>query len=375
MAGTPTNNYNDVTTLGLTWGSGYIPVAQETTLGGIMTTMTGADLRAIREGRGLSQPAFASMLNGLAGTKYDKTVISKWENDKVAVPAEIALRLMDLASSAPVGIPAKIGPAVVTACSNQKGGVGKTMAAVNLSYALAKAGKRVLLVDCDPQGDAAIHLGLDPSELEEQGKTLTHVLGKEMPAEAAIVPVCDSLFDLLASSIILAEVEISLMIDPAGNLALREKLSEVADRYDHIILDCPPNLGMLTASALNASDRVLIPSQTQMLAVMGLTLLVSTIAKIRRRVNPKLTILGVLPTQVHQRNNQDRAMIDALEHAAAQHNLRLFPHVKYSSAFPTSVTEGQPVLAGRSPIGAEAFAEVVEALVDVESRAKEAAHG
>ena len=331
-------------------------------------------MRAVRENRKLNQAELAELINSRTGRSYDKANVSRWENHRAAVPEDVAACIRDMATAQPPGIPAQVGPAVVTAVSNQKGGVGKTAISVNLSYALAQAGKKVALVDCDPQGSATIHLGLDPSRLEPQGKTLTHVLGRDMPAETALTPVLNGLFDVLASSIALAEVEVGLLADATGtgSLTMREKLGEIADRYDHIILDCPPNLGLMSASALNAADRVLIPSQTEMLSVMGIPLLVATIGKVRRRVNPQLKALGIVPTQVHRRN-QDAAMLEQLEQAAAAHNLRLFPAIRDSKIYPDSVTEGVPALASKNAIGTEAFAGIVAALLEVEAEKKESA--
>ncbi|HYH37404.1 MAG TPA: AAA family ATPase [Azospirillum sp.] len=337
--------------------------------------VTGAELRVFREERRMNQPDFAAAINARTGRAYDKGSVSRWENGRAPIPEEVAAWVHEAAAVQPAGIPARVGPAVVTAVANQKGGVGKTAVAVNLAYALAKAGRKVLLIDCDPQGSATIHLGVPPHELEQQSKTLTHVLGRDVAAEAAIVPVLDGLFDLLGSSIVLAEVEVGLLADATGTgaLTMREKIGEVCDLYDHIVLDCPPNLGLLSASALNASDRVLVPSQAEMLSVLGIPLLVGTVAKVRRRVNPKLKILGIVPTQVHRRS-QDAAMMAQLEAAAAQHGLRLFPPIRDSKVYPDSVTEGIPALAVRNAVGADVFTDLVGALQEVEAEKKEGVH-
>lgn len=195
--------------------------------------------------------------------------------------------------------------ATVMAVVNQKGGTGKTTTCENLGVGLAMEGKKVLVVDTDPQASLTISLGYPvPDELPT---TLSDLMGKVM-TEQAIEPGEGILHheegvDLVPASIELSGLEVSLVNTMSRETILRQYLDTVKQNYDFILLDCMPSLGMLTVNALAAADTVLIPVQAQYLPAKGLEQLLQTISKVRRQINPKLKIEGILLTMVDSRTN------------------------------------------------------------------------
>jgi chromosome partitioning protein len=194
---------------------------------------------------------------------------------------------------------------MIVAIANQKGGVGKTTTVANLAIALGQRGFRVLAVDLDPQASLTFYLGYDETELEECRRTLYHAIFGEAGLEAVLIPGSGRGPDLLPASITLAKAETELLSEPNGSLVLKELLEPLRPRYDIVLIDCPPSLGMLTVNALNAANGVVIPVKTQLLSLIGLTQILETIRKIRRRANPQLRVLGILPTMHHARHAHD----------------------------------------------------------------------
>ena len=189
----------------------------------------------------------------------------------------------------------------VIAVANQKGGVGKTTTAVNLSASLAATRRRVLLIDIDPQGNATTGCGIDKAQLE---RSSGEVLLGQCTAEEAIVDLDGAGFALLPSNQDLTAAEVQLLSVTVGReMRLRTALRAIRERYDVILIDCPPSLNMLTVNALVAADSVLVPMQCEYYALEGLTALIGTIEQIRASVNSDLELEGILRTMFDPRNN------------------------------------------------------------------------
>ena len=204
--------------------------------------------------------------------------------------------------------------AKITAICNQKGGVGKTVTAVNLGIGLARAGKKVLLVDMDAQGSLTASLGYQrPDQMEN---TLATILGRIIldepvsPGEGILHQA--EAVDLLPANIELSGLEVTLVNTMSRETILREYLNSVRDQYDVILLDCCPSLGMLTINALAAADEVLIPMQAHYLSIKGLEQLIRTISNVRRKINPRLDIAGILITMADMRTNYSREIVELL---------------------------------------------------------------
>lgn len=189
----------------------------------------------------------------------------------------------------------------VFAIANQKGGVGKTTSSVNLAASLAATRKKVLLVDIDPQGNATSGAGVDKHEPEYT--ILDVLLGEADMAEAIVITPEESGFDLVAANGDLTAAEVQLLELDSKEYRLRDALVGIRDRYDYIIIDCPPSLNMLTVNSLAAADSVIVPIQCEYYALEGLTSLMNTIEKIRSVLNPKLHIGGLLRTMYDPRNS------------------------------------------------------------------------
>ncbi len=188
----------------------------------------------------------------------------------------------------------------VLAIANQKGGVGKTTTAVNLSAALADFGKRVLVVDLDPQGNATTGLGINPRELEV---SIYDVLMKQLPIENVVEPTMVKNLFLCPATIDLAGAEIELVSAFSRELRLKKALEQVRQEYDYIMIDCPPSLGLLTVNALSAADSVVVPIQCEYYALEGLSQLYRNVNLIQSSLNDALTISHVVMTMYDARTN------------------------------------------------------------------------
>lgn len=188
----------------------------------------------------------------------------------------------------------------VLAITNQKGGVGKTTTAVNLSAFLAKKGKKVLLLDTDPQGNSTSGLGINKHRIK---KCIYNVLVDDFPVEAIIVPTTVPNLDVAPATIQLAGAEIELVPTVSREVRLRSQVETVKSLYDFIIIDCPPSLGLLTINALTAADAVLVPIQCEYYALEGLSQLVNTVNLVQKHLNPGLVFEGAVLTMYDSRTN------------------------------------------------------------------------
>ena len=233
----------------------------------------------------------------------------------------------------------KHGPAVIIAMCNQKGGVGKTTSTINLGAALAESGRRVLLVDLDPQGALSAGLGVAHHELDE---TVHNLL---IPPYAATDDVLmrtrvDGL-DLLPSNIDLSAAEIQLVTEVGREQALARALHPVADRYDYILIDCQPSLGLLTVNAPACADNVVIPMECEYFSLRGLALLTDTIEKVHDRLNPRLELGGILVTMFDQRTLHSREVMGRV--------VEVFGDAVYDTVinrtvrFPETSVAGEPI--------------------------------
>ncbi|MDD6340050.1 MAG: AAA family ATPase [Butyrivibrio sp.] len=195
----------------------------------------------------------------------------------------------------------------IIAIANQKGGVGKTTTSINLSACLAEKGQRVLVVDIDPQGNTTSGLGVEKTELENTVYEL--ILGEAELDECLIKNVIDNL-DVLPSNVNLAGAEIDLIGVENREYILKNKLAEIEDKYDFIIIDCPPSLTMLTVNAMTTANTVLVPIQCEYYALEGLSQLIHTINLVQQRLNPDLEMEGVVFTMYDARTNLSLQVVE-----------------------------------------------------------------
>lgn len=200
-----------------------------------------------------------------------------------------------------------VGQTKIMAIINQKGGVGKSTTAINLSAALGELGKQVLLVDLDPQGNSSSGLGIEKSQVEN---CIYDVLLNDVPIEEVIIPdVCEGL-DLVPATINLAGAEVELVSEMARENRLKDAVGALRGKYDYVFIDCPPSLGLLTVNALVAADKLLIPIQCEFYALEGVTKLLDSMKRVKTRLNPTLDIYGVLMTMYDGRTTLSRQVVE-----------------------------------------------------------------
>ncbi len=227
----------------------------------------------------------------------------------------------------------------IISVSNQKGGVGKTTTAVNLSASIVAAGKRCLLIDCDPQGNATTGLGKDKNDLKSG--LYDFLFGSETGEEAIVETKMQGLF-LMGSTGDLIGAEVEMVMEDGREFLLKNKILSLKNRFDYIFLDCPPSLGFLTLNAITAADYVLVPLQCEYYALEGLGELLKTLKAVKKGLNPSLKVIGILLTMFDSRNN----LSSQVEEEVRRH----FKGTVFSTIIPRNVrlseapSYGQPII-------------------------------
>jgi len=230
-------------------------------------------------------------------------------------------------------------PATVISMCNQKGGVGKTTTTISLGAALVEAGRKVLLVDFDPQGSLTVGLGFNAHELEQ---SIYHVLmDRELSLKDIILETSVPGLDLAPANIDLSAADMRLVTEVGREQALNRVLFPVMKDYDVILIDCQPSLGLLTVNALTASDGVIIPLECEYFALRGVALLKETIEKVRDRTNPRLTIVGLLGTMFDGRTLHDREVLQTLVEGWG--DLVFHTVIRRTIKFSDSTVAGEPI--------------------------------
>ncbi len=254
----------------------------------------------------------------------------------------------------------KHGPARILAMCNQKGGVGKTTTTINLGASLAELGRKVLLVDFDPQGALSVGLGVNPLALEQTVHNLLMEPG--VTAEDVLLRTDIPGLDLLPSNIDLSAAEVQLVNEVAREQTLARALAPIAPDYDVILVDCQPSLGLLTVNALTAAHGVIIPTECEFFALRGVALLIQTIEKIRERLNPDLELEGILATMYDSRTLHGREVLARIVEAFGD---RVFHTViNRTVRFPETTVAGEPITTyASSSAGATAYRELAKELL------------
>ena len=247
----------------------------------------------------------------------------------------------------------------IIAIANQKGGVGKTTTSVNLSACLAHIGKKVLLIDTDPQGNATSGVGINKGDVQ---RCIYDVLIDDVDIKDVILPTNVENLDVIPATISLAGAEIELVSTISREVRMKHAIQESKDLYDYVIIDCPPSLGLLTINALTASDAILIPVQCEYYALEGLSQLLSTIRLVQKHLNEDLMIDGVLLTMFDARTNLGIQVIDEVK--------KYFQDKVYKTIIPRNVrlseapSHGKPIIVYDSKSrGAEVYLELAKEVV------------
>jgi chromosome partitioning protein len=249
------------------------------------------------------------------------------------------------------------GNARVIAMCNQKGGVGKTTTTINLGAALAEYGRKVLLVDFDPQGSLSVGLGMNPHEIELSVYNL--LMERDVTLEVVVVPSGVPGMDLLPSNIDLSAAEVQLVHEVAREQTLQRVLGPAVANYDVILIDCQPSLGLLTVNALTAADGVIVPLECEYFALRGVALLKTTIDKVRERLNPRLAIDGVLGTMFDGRTLHGREVMERLVQAWGDQVFHTV--IRRTVKFSDSTVAGEPITSyASSSTGADAYRQLAK---------------
>ena len=253
------------------------------------------------------------------------------------------------------------GPAVVISMCNQKGGVGKTTSTINLGAALAEYGRKVLLVDLDPQGALSAGLGVPHYDLTHTVHNL--LVEPRVGIDDVLIHTRVDGLDLVPSNIDLSAAEIQLVNEVGREQSLARALHPVLDRYDYVLIDCQPSLGLLTVNALACSDGVVIPTECEFFSLRGLALLTDTVDKVRERLNPRLTISGILVTRFDTRTvNAREVMARVLERFG---DLVFDTVITRTVRFPETSVAGEPITSWAPKSGgAQAYRALAREVID-----------
>lgn len=255
-------------------------------------------------------------------------------------------------------------PARIIALANQKGGVGKTTTVINLGAALAELDYKVLLVDMDPQGSLGVGLGIEPQGLDATIYDL--LLDDSADPEEVIRSTRVDGLDVMPANIDLAAAELTLVQEVAREHSLRRVLSQVRDRYDFVIIDCPPSLGLLTINGLTASDGVIVPLECEYFALRGMSLLLNTIEKIQSRLNPELELEGIVATMVDTRTLHAREVLARVHEAFGESVFKTV--IRRTIRFAEAPVAGEPILTyAPESAGTDAYRDLARELLIRES--------
>ena len=254
----------------------------------------------------------------------------------------------------------------IIAVANQKGGVGKTTSAVNLSAGLAQLGKKTLLVDIDPQGNATSGIGINKADIDQ---CIYNVLIEDLTTQDVVVSTDIPNLDAIPATIQLAGAEIELVPTISREIRLKKALESSVDHYDYIIIDCPPSLGLLTLNSLTAADSVIIPVQCEYYALEGLSQLLNTVRLVQKQLNRDLRIEGVLLTMLDARTNLGLQVIEEVK--------KYFQDKVYKTIIPRNVRLGEAPSHGKSIFnydskskGAEVYLELAKEVMVSDERVR-----
>ncbi|MER5865254.1 ParA family protein [Kitasatospora sp. NPDC002040] len=256
---------------------------------------------------------------------------------------------------------AEHGPAQIIAMCNQKGGVGKTTSTINLGAALAEYGRRVLLVDFDPQGALSVGLGVNPMELDVTVYNL--LMERGLTADEVLLKTAVPGMDLLPSNIDLSAAEVQLVSEVARESALARALKPLLPDYDFVIIDCQPSLGLLTVNALTAAHSVIVPLECEFFALRGVALLTETIEKVCERLNPDLRLDGILATMYDSRTVHSREVLARVVEAFGEHVFHTV--IGRTVRFPETTVAGEPITTyATNSVGAAAYRQLAREVLD-----------
>jgi len=318
---------------------------------------------------GEASPLLATAAETAAASRGRATQDTEDDASRHAASASIATKLRPVRELGPTGRPrpklrdpkplTEHGPAVVLALCNQKGGVGKTTTTINLGAALTEFGRRVLLVDFDPQGALSVGLGVNPMELE---RTIYNSLMERSVSADDVLIKTSAGMDLLPSNIDLSAAEVQLVGEVAREQTLQRVLAPLINDYDVVLIDCQPSLGLLTINALTAADGVIIPLECEYFSLRGVALLIQTIEKVSERLNPQLQLEGILATMYDGRTLHGREVLARVVQAFGE---KVFHTViNRTVRFPETTVAGEPITSyASSSAGAAAYRDLAREVV------------